>query len=172
MWGRGPDEHAVAESLAEYDLFYAKLRELYTELSSRYGRVVVYDLHSYNHRRDGPDGPEADPTSNPQVNLGTGTMLDRARWAPVVDAFLCAVRGYAFPAGPLDARENVKFRGRHFARWTHANFPESICVLSIDVKKLFMDEWTGAPNPALVEEIGRAIASTIDPVLEALAGLR
>ena len=43
--------------------------------------IVVFDLHTYNHRRNGPDGPPADPAGNPQVNIGTGTM-NRDRWAP------------------------------------------------------------------------------------------
>lgn len=52
-----------------------------------FGRFVVYDLHSYNHRRDGPDRPAGAPEDNPDVNLGTGSMA-RDRWAPVGDAFL------------------------------------------------------------------------------------
>jgi hypothetical protein len=47
---------------------------------------VVFDLHTYNHRREGPDTPPAEEVGNPEVNLGTGTM-DRRKWAPIIDRF-------------------------------------------------------------------------------------
>lgn len=50
------------------------------DLGEEYGRFLVLDLHSYNHRRAGPNAPPADPERNPEVNIGTGTM-DRGRWA-------------------------------------------------------------------------------------------
>jgi hypothetical protein len=43
----------------------------------------------------------------------------------------------------LDVRENVKFFGGQFPRWIHDNFPETVCALAIEVKKFFMNEWTG-----------------------------
>src|ERR687884_306413 len=49
-------------------------------------RFVVLDLHSYNHRRSGPEAPPADPAGNPEINVGTGS-LDRERWGPLVDRF-------------------------------------------------------------------------------------
>ena len=74
------------------------------------GRFVVFDLHSYNHRRGGPDALPDDPAGNPDVNLGTGTM-PRERWAPVVEAFLGVLARERVADQPLDVRENVRFRG-------------------------------------------------------------
>ena len=128
---------------------------------------MVYDLRSYNHRRNGPDGPAAAPEGNPQVNVGTGTMK-RDRWAPVVDTFIEQFRDYDFPGGKLDVRENVKFHGGHWPRWIHENFPESGVALAIEVKKFFMDEWTGEPNRKLVEAIADALRLTVPGVLDAL----
>ena len=45
-------------------------RELYGELLERHKRLVVFDLHSYNHRRDGADGREADPEDQSDAVLG------------------------------------------------------------------------------------------------------
>jgi hypothetical protein len=80
---------------------------------------------------------------NPQINVGTGTMRDRDRWERVIDRFMDDLTGYDFPGGALDVRENVRFRGGACAAWTHRTFPEAACVLSIEVKKFFMDELTG-----------------------------
>ncbi len=126
----------------------------------RYHRVVVLDLHTYNHRREGPDRPAADRLSNPEVNLGTGTM-DRARWAPIVDRFIVDLRNFDFLGRHLDVRENVKFRGGHFPAWIHREFPESVCVLSVEFKKFFMNEWTGEPDLVQLQAIERALKSTV-----------
>ena len=131
---------------------------------------MVYDLHSYNHRRNGSDGPAADPEGNPQVNVGTGTMK-RERWAPVVNTFIERLRDYDFPGGRLDVRENVKFLGGHWPRWIHEHFPESGVALAIEVKKFFMDEWTGEPNRTLVDAIGDALRFTVPRVSEVLKRL-
>jgi hypothetical protein len=175
-WGlevwKGDLAPEIAErSLAEYDAFYEALHELYAELATRHGRFVVFDLHTYNHRRDGPDAPEADPRDNPQVNVGTGTMSDRKVWAPVIGRFVADLSSFDFPGGALDVRENVRFRGGNQGRWAHETFPRSACVLSIEVKKFFMDEWTGEVDTRLLEAVGRAIGSTVPGVLDELTKL-
>ena len=172
VWsGQLPD--ALAErSLEEYDAFYQMLEEVYQELLSQHDRLVVYDLHSYNHYRGGPDGPPAPEAGNPQVNVGTGTMADRSLWAPVIDRFVADLSAVDFPGGKLDVRENVRFFGGHCARWTHAAFPDKVCVLSIEWKKFFMDEWTGVADMELVDAIGQALQQTVAGVCEELERLR
>jgi hypothetical protein len=167
VWRDDPPNGLFQRSLAGYDRFYGEMRGLLREIEQAHGRFVVYDLHSYNHRRDGPNGPTADPEGNPQVNVGTRTM-DRERWGLVVDAFIDTLRAFDFPGGPLDVRENVKFFGGNWPRWVHENFPETGVALAIEFKKFFMDEWTGEPNRELVDSIGDALRSTVPAVLSAL----
>ncbi len=171
VWKDGIPEAAVARSLEEYDGFYKALEQLYSEMAKSYGRFVVFDLHTYNHRRDGADGAAADPQLNPQINVGTGTLADRDRWAPVIDRFIADVAAFDFPGGRLDVRENVKFRGGNFGKWTHSTFPDSACVLSVEVKKFFMDEWTGKLDPSLHAAVGRALSAAVPGVLEELERL-
>jgi len=167
VWKNTLPDDVANRSLAEYDAFYKALGELYGELAEQHGRFVVFDLHTYNHRREGPGGPQACPEGNPQVNIGTGTM-NRVRWATVIDAFIETLRSFAFPGGKLDVRENVKFFGGNHARWAHEKFPDSACVIAVEFKKFFMDEWTGEPNPSYVEAIGEALQFTAPAVLDAL----
>ena len=171
VWKDSIPRAEVERSLQEYDAFYDNLGKLYRNLADRHGRFVVFDLHSYNHRRDGADGEAADPALNPQVNVGTGTMADRDRWAPVIDRFISELGAFDYPGGRLDVRENVRFRGGNCGKWAHATFPDSACVLSIEVKKFFMDEWTGELDSTRHAAIGQALAGTVDGVLEELAGL-
>ncbi len=171
VWKDGIPESAVARSLEDYDGFYSALSALYADMADRYGRFVVFDLHTYNHRREAPNGSVADPSLNPQINVGTGTMPDRNRWAPVIDRFISDLSEFDFPGGRLDVRENIKFRGGNHGAWTHATFPKSACVLSVEVKKFFMDEWTGEPDPALQTAVGCALQATVPGVLEELERL-
>ncbi len=172
VWNGVLPEEQAAESLAEYDLFYNALGELYRDLERRHGRFVVFDLHTYNHRRNGPDGPAEDPMGNPQVNVGTGTMRDRDTWASVIDRFISDLAAFPFPGGTLDVRENIRFRGGNCGRWAHQTFPTAACVLSVEVKKFFMDEWTGVPDNALADAVGVALKSTVPGVLEELKAMR
>jgi N-formylglutamate amidohydrolase len=167
IWQTPPSTSLVARSLAQYDAFYAEVKEVLTNLEQRFGQFVVFDLHTYNHRRKGPSGPPADPSQNPEVNIGTGTM-NRERWAPLVDRFMADLQKYNFLGRHLDVRENVKFRGGQFSNWIHQTFPQSGCALAIEFKKFFMNEWTGEPDKAQLEAIHQALQSTIPGVLETL----
>ncbi len=167
LWRREPSEALLQRSLADYEAFYAELKRVLARVRRRHSHFVVYDLHSYNHRRDGADAPAADPETNPEVNVGTGT-LDRERWAPVVDRFIRDMRAFDFLGRHLDVRENVKFRGGHLSRWIHDNFADSACVLAIEFKKFFMNEWTGQLDEYAHEAIDQALRSTVPGVLAAL----
>jgi N-formylglutamate amidohydrolase len=142
IWRRPPSAGIIARSLQAYDEFYVQVRLILEQLVIRHGKVVVFDLHSYNYIRGGAGGAVAEPEDNPEVNLGTGTM-DRSAWSPVVDRWLGAMRSHDYFGRRLDVRENVKFFGGQLPRWIHENFPHSVCALAIEVKKFFMNEWTG-----------------------------
>ena len=167
VWTQDLPEDVIARSLAEYDCFYTAMHEILGRIAERHRKFFVFDLHSYNHRRDGPNAAPANQAENPQVNVGTGTM-DRSRWAPLVDRFITDLGAYDFPGGRLDVRENVKFVGRGFPRWVHQVFPDSGCALAIEFKKFFMDEWTGQADQTQVEAIGDALRSTVPGILEEL----
>ena len=167
VWKHEPPQMLVIRSLEAYDAFYAKVHETLTQLQARFGFLLVLDLHSYNHRRGGPNAPVTDPQANPEVNIGTGTM-PRSRWAPLADRFMQDLAQFDFLGKHLDVRENVKFRGGQFSRWIHEQFPDSACALAVEFKKFFMDEWTGEPDFVQVEAIQQALLSTIPGILEEL----
>ena len=168
VWKKPPPDDLVERSLADYDAFYARTHRILSEMERRHGHFVVLDLHSYNHRRGGPDASPDDPEANPEVNIGTGS-LDRARWGHLVDRFIHDLTGFAWLGRNLDVRENVRFRGGHFSRWIHENFPHSACCLAVEFKKLFMDEWTGQLKPEEFEASRQALHSTLPGLSKGLA---
>ena len=112
--------------------------------------------------RGGLHGPEADE----------GELLELARGAgvgdvfgPLVDRFLGDLGGASTGAGPVDARENVRFRGAHLASWVHDRYPRVGCVLALEFKKTFMDEWTGESHHESLAAMRAMITQTL-PLLE------
>jgi len=171
VWNQEPSRELVDRSLTEYDRFYVNLNDLLTKLEKQFGNIVVLDLHTYNHRRQGPDRPFAQAEQNPEINLGTGTM-NRQLWAPVVDWFIHDLRNFDFLGRKLDVRENVKFQGGQLSRWVHRNFPATVCVLAVEVKKFFMDEWTGVLDQTVFNAVHRALNSTVPGIIEELNKIR
>ncbi|MGH9134687.1 MAG: N-formylglutamate amidohydrolase [Ilumatobacteraceae bacterium] len=168
VWTERPPDAEVQASLAIYDDFYAALAERLDRLAAA-GRFVVLDVHSYNHRRQGPSGPAAPEPENPEVNVGTGA-LDQRRWGPVVERFIDDLRAERVAGHHLDVRENIRFSGGYVARWVAGRYPDTGCVLAIEFKKLFMDEWTGEPEPAHIAELAQALAVAVQPTVGILAG--
>lgn len=164
VWKSDLSPDVVNRSLEQYDAFYSEIHRILSDLIKKFKKVVVLDLHTYNHMREGPGGLPADPLSNPEVNLGTGTM-NRKYWAPVVDRFITDLQSHNYLSRKLDVRENIKFKGGNFSRWIHQTYPEEVCAIAIEFKKFFMDEWSGQPDEQQVKEIGRALKSTIPGIL-------
>jgi len=160
LWRRPLTAEMIDRSLAGWDAFYAVLGGILDRARAAFGRFVVYDLHSYNHRRGGPGAAAADPAGHPDVNVGTGSM-DRTRWGPLVDRFIEHLGAVEIPGrGRLDVRENVCFRGRHLAQSVHDRYPETACALAIEVKKFFADEHTGMTDRGLTRAVGDALAGS------------
>jgi hypothetical protein len=167
VWSERPSPEVIERSLAEYDAYYAMLKNLLTETVDEFGKYFLFDIHSYNHRRNGPTKPPEPPAENPEINIGTGT-LDRNKWGPLIDRFISDLRSFDFMGRKLDVRENIKFRGGNQVQWTNQNFPDTGCGLAIEFKKFWMDEWTGQMDKAMVDQIGKALRSTVPGILDEL----
>jgi N-formylglutamate deformylase len=145
---------------------FRQMREVCARVERILGSFAVFDLHTYNHYRKGPASP-ADQAGSPD-NLGTGTM-PRERWAQLVQRFMAELAEQDVQGAHLDVRENVRFRGGLFPRWVHETFPHTGCALAIEVKKTFMDVYTGELNQARWAAIGQALNATVPGVREELA---
>jgi N-formylglutamate amidohydrolase len=165
VFAQAPSADLVRQSMRIHDDYYASLRSFLRQLEEQFGRFVLLDVHSYNHRRDGPDAPPTRSDLMPQVNIGTFSM-DRQRWAHVVDPFIERLRAFEFRAESMDVRENVAFQGRgEQTRFVHHEFPRTGCAIAVEFKKFFMDEWTGEADPEALDAVRAMIRSTL-PLLE------
>jgi N-formylglutamate deformylase len=166
VWHAPLPDSLVARAHLEHEAFYARLKTLCDEKLEREGKFVVFDLHSYNHRRSGPDQPD-DQRSAPDINLGTGSVpADRER--EPIERCLRAMREGVVGGRRLDVRENVRFRGGYLSWWVHEHYPRQALSLSIEVKKFFMDEWTGAPDHELIADLGALLTRAASAVESAI----
>ncbi len=167
VWAERLEREIVERSRLLHDEFYAALTEA-LDLRARAGPFVVLDVHSYNHRRDGRDAPAAAAESNPQVNVGTGSM-DRERWGDLVERFMVDLADQRVAGDRIDARENVRFRGGYLTSWVHDRYGGTGCALALEFKKVFMDEWSGAADFDHVDELRVALSNTFPDLASILA---
>lgn len=166
VWTRALPDAEVERSLAIHDDFYLRMAEHLDEFARR-GPFVVLDVHSYNHRRGGPDAPPEPWADHPEVNVGTGS-LDHQRWGDLVGTFIDDLRSEDVRSHPLDVRENITFEGGYFSSWVDERYDGTGCALAIEFKKVFMDEWTGTPDDAHIRELNDALAATFPAMLDGL----
>jgi N-formylglutamate amidohydrolase len=154
----------VQQSLQYYDEFYIKVGQIIKELLANNRWLIVYDLHTYNHRRNGYDR-YAPPEANPEVNIGPGNVISR-RWQCVIECLTQKLSEYNFEGRNLDVRENVKFKGGYFTAWLSRQFGNRVCPIAIEFKKFFMDEWTGKINSDQLSHLRHLLISTIHPIIK------
>jgi hypothetical protein len=168
IWTNPPTREMVDTSLAIHEAYYRMLGSLLDDIVNIHPRFVLIDVHSYNHRRDGPGGAPADQATAPDINIGTFSM-PRERWAFLLDPLIEAMRGFDFNGRRLDVRENVAFQGKgEQTRFVHERYPTSGCAIALEFKKFFMDEWTGEPDTAELDAMRRFIAFSADTARELL----
>lgn len=167
-WGirfwQGPlPEQELVRSHAEHDRFYSMITALIDAMIARWGSVLLIDIHSYNHRRDGADAAAADPAGNPDIELGV-TTLDPVRWGATARRFADALRQTRVNGKLPDVRNNIRYpTGGHFPEWVYATWGDKVCTISPEYKKIHMDEWTGQVDIDALEDfrngLERAVAA-------------
>ena len=145
-----------------YDDFYDDLKKQINRLKESYKEIFVFDIHSYNYRRC---GEEADPEKNPEIILGTSNMP--VEYMPLIDDIKSKFDEFVFFGRKLDTRINVTFPGGYFPRWIHNNFDNVICV-SIEFKKIFMDELAGEVHNDMLWELKRVFNTVREMIAEKL----
>jgi hypothetical protein len=171
LYREKPPPAIISESLVEYDRFYRDTNKILRKIKNTYGRFVLLDIHSYNHRRNGAGAPPAAPETHPEVNIGTGTVSSSI-WRPIIERFISDLRVFDFLGRNLDVRENIIFKGGHFPNWINSKYSQTGCAIAIEFKKFWMDEWTGEVIPEKFDAILECLKSAINGLREELSKLK
>ncbi|MFB2120285.1 N-formylglutamate amidohydrolase [Parapedobacter sp. 2B3] len=165
VWEPMLPEFVINELLVGYDRFYAEVAQLIQQTIDLFGKFVVLDVHSYNHRRETPLAT-AGIGENPEVNVGTGH--NHEKWKSLGQQLTRFLAHHQIDGLFIDVRENVKFKGGGFSEWINRNYGEYGCVLSLEFKKTFMDEWTGRVDIGHLRQLKAMLAGCIPFLLDKL----
>jgi hypothetical protein len=169
VWKEECDKQLLADSLAIHAEYFRMLGALLDGVAARHERFVLIDVHSYNHRREGPGAPPTPQEKAPDINIGTFSM-PREHWAFLIDPLTDALRDFDFNGRKLDVRENVAFQGKGYqTRFVHERYPLRGCAIALEFKKFYMDEWTGEPDREALAAMRRVvgfIAETCEELLK------
>ncbi len=153
IWRDDLPDAEIAASRALHRRFYALMAERIEAMIAAHGEVLVLDLHSYNHRREGPEDAPAPQAGNPDIDLGA-TTLDHAAHGGLLAAFAEGLGSCPLSGAMPDVRVNVRWKdGGHFPEWLHATYGAKACVVTLEYKKVFMDEWTGSADILALQEL-------------------
>lgn len=169
VWRTEPSDAVCREALAYHDAYYAHIASVLDNVASQHDKFVLLDVHSYNHRRAGAGAEPTPQEDAPDINIGTISM-PRAEWGFLLDPLIDAMRNYDFAGRTLDVRENVAFQGKgEQTRFIHERYPGRACAIALEFKKIYMDEWTGEPDPRALQAMRgllKHVAATATALLE------
>lgn len=128
VWQKALSAHQRQESHRKHAAFYTLYQALIGKLEALHGMVVVFDLHSYNYKRQKADAPI--------FNIGTA-QIDMERWGLVVKRFCTELEQITLPNMTTSAAINAVFEGRgYLISHTNAHFDRTL-VLPTEVKNLY-----------------------------------
>ncbi len=168
LWTSGTlPEAIVRESLRSHASFYEMMGGWLEELIQRHGHVLLLDVHSFNEREATPTD-DADLAEFPDIDLGV-TTADDDRFGPVIDSLRAGLRTIELTERSIDVRDNVRFPdGGNWPEWVFAEYGDSVCTITLEYKKAFMDEATGRVDLAHLERLRAGLAGAVESARTAL----
>lgn len=155
-WDLDPRNADIPASLldkifSDYREWYAVLYYHIQRLIQKNGFLVVLDLHSYNHRRGGPDASPAPQEANPDIIIGRNSLPER--YYPKIEDLRQRLDGKLISGKPIDCRCDIKFTGGALSRKLNNDFAGSVLTLAIEFKKFWMDEHSGVIDEPVFNEL-------------------
>lgn len=168
LWHDELPDDVAERSLEAHARFYDMMRTWIEELIAEHGRILLLDVHSFNHRRRDETGEPLPDEGHPDIDLGLSTA-DRDRFGEVVDALWTRLSETRIDERTADVRANVRFPdGGNWPEWVFAQYGEHVCTITLEYKKMFMNEWTGRADIALLQRLRSGLAAATDDARGAL----
>lgn len=142
------------ESYIKHGSFYKVYHALIGKLENEFGACLVYDMHSYRHKR------ENSRANLPVFNIGTEQVTDK-RFRKYIDRWIKELSKVELSSTSIDAVENDVFLGKgYLVEYTLKNF-KNVLPLATEVKKIYVDENTGDDFPEIIYEIQLGIKEAV-----------
>ncbi|MFT5851719.1 MAG: hypothetical protein ACI87J_001692 [Colwellia sp.] len=152
VWEKPLSQKQRAKSHRKHQSFYNVLEAIISVIEKLFNNAIVFDIHSYNHKRIKKD--------TPTFNIGT-EQIDIERWGNIVSHFEKRLNRIVLPNLNVRGAIDEVFQGRGYLI-THVNGHfDNTLVLPTEVKKIFMDEYSGDVYPLVLEELKAGFKSVI-----------
>lgn len=172
VWRETPPATMVDRSLLRHDQFYHLMSNWLEAMIAEYGQALLLDIHSYNHRRNGPDQQPAAAANNPHIDLGQ-TTFDATRFGALAHCFADTLAAQSCQGITLDVRGNVRYPdGGHWPEWVYSQYGDDVCTITLEYKKFFMDEWNGQASLPILEDLRAGLGVAIEAAKCELGGGR
>ncbi len=145
LWKEPLSQAEKDHSLRKHTAFYEVTHALVTKIEGKYGRAIVFDMHSYNWKRWDREVPV--------WNLGT-TNIDNDRFGGIVESWRKKLSGMDLPNGLGSAAGiNDTFYGKgYFLKFITQHFQNTL-VLATEIAKIYCDENSGIIYPEVVRSV-------------------
>ncbi len=145
LWKNPLPDHEKVMSLKKHTNFYKVVDALINKIESKYGKAIVFDMHSYNWKRW--DRPV------PTWNLGTAN-IDNGRFEAIADSWSKKLGAMNLPNGiESSSKINDTFQGNgYFLKYITQNFANTL-VLATEIAKVYCDEYEGIIYPEVVRSV-------------------
>lgn len=151
IWAQTPPPGMVERTLEKWYAFHTLVDVAVQDAIDRFGRAIVLDLHSYNYQRDGATDWRTD--GKPVINLGTKHLILDDEGTRLKDRFFEQLAGTTVLGEECLVEENSVFYGGYLNRRLSRTYGTDCLTLSVEYKKVFMDERTGEPHDDVLEDL-------------------
>lgn len=169
-------ENEIALSLKKYDDFYHNIQNCIEDFLKRFDKLFIWDVHSYNHRRNGINADFDKNEENPDIILGTNRYAFMPeKWKTLINKLENNLNTFNFSQKfpnradidlPFDVRQNVKFPGGNLSKFINSKYGDRVCCTAIEFKKIWMNEWTQETDELCFKELKTAFDSCEPLILD------
>ncbi|MEW5820066.1 MAG: flavohemoglobin expression-modulating QEGLA motif protein [Cyanobacteriota bacterium] len=154
VWKLSLTEQDKAISIKKYTAFYSVLDALIENLINKFEATVVYDIHSFNHQRDGRY------ENAPTINIGTEN-INYDKYEKFIKRWISELTKIHVDSVNLTVKENIVFYGRGYLLKYLTQKYNNVLVLATEFKKIYIDEFSGDEYPEVIEHLQKGLKEAI-----------
>ena len=153
LWKNPLPEEEHELSLRKHTNFYKVVQALIAKVESKYGKALIFDMHSYNWKRWDREVPT--------WNLGTSN-IDYNRFGAMASSWSKKLGAMKLPNDIVSSSKiNDTFQGNgYFLKYISQNFNNKL-VLATEIAKVYCDEYKGMIYPEVVRSVEEQLKELI-----------
>jgi len=153
LWKKPLSENEIDLSLLKHANFYKVVKALVSKIEKKYGKAIVFDMHSYNWKRWDREVPV--------WNLGTAN-IDNDRFGEIAASWSAKLGRMKLPNNiESTSKINDTFQGNgYFLKYITQNFDNTL-ALATEISKVYCDELSGIIYPDVVCSVEKQLKEII-----------